>query len=279
MAYRQFFIRAAKARYYAAGLLESRLIGQKLDILFNFYGGYVDRLSFAFRYSPHRIRQEELSIENLASCDLVIPLTTPAIRFVNKYRDLVPNNPIPIPSDGAVDLCDDKFLFSTVLSDAGFSEFIPRIGPQQCYPYLLKKRVSNTSYDVFIIKDEADEKNYVDQLQSDEFFCQEIVAGQSEYAAHVLFKGNKIVKSLNFECQFDAENPIKNKDPHSPHRISPCPHLDLFADILRSVGFEGLCCFDYKEQNGRPMILELNPRIGASLCQFSLPFVTAALRS
>lgn len=269
---------AAKARCFAAGLLESRSNGKKLDILFDNYGAYLEKLKLAFRFSRHNIRFEDFTTENIAGCDLVIPLTMSALRFSDKHRHLLLSNPIPIPTKSVMDTCDDKFLFSKSLIDAGFSDYTPAIGRQLYFPYVLKRKVSWSSNHVFIIGDEDAEHQYSEQLESDDFYCQEMILGESEYATHILFKDNRIIKSLSFETQFEIDKPIKNQVNHSAHRICKCLYLDVFAEILRAVGFEGLCCFDYKVQDGRPKVLELNPRIGASLTQFALPFVTAAIQ-
>lgn len=43
------------------------------------------------------------------------------------------------------------------------------------------------------------------------------------------------------------------------------PLLQLFNRILRALDYEGTCCFNYKFADGIPMILEINPRFGASI--------------
>jgi D-alanine-D-alanine ligase-like ATP-grasp enzyme len=42
--------------------------------------------------------------------------------------------------------------------------------------------------------------------------------------------------------------------------------MDLFAQMLAALGFSGLCCVNYKLVDGNPMIFEINPRCGFSLC-------------
>ena len=102
---------AAKARYYAAGLLESRFNGKKLDILFDNYGAYRKKLKLAFRFSKHNIRFEDFTTENIAGCDLVIPLTMSALRFSDKHRHLLLSNPMnslrEIQLNCLVSLCFD----------------------------------------------------------------------------------------------------------------------------------------------------------------------------
>jgi len=41
--------------------------------------------------------------------------------------------------------------------------------------------------------------------------------------------------------------------------------LPELGAILPSLRYEGLCCFNYKMDNGVLVVLELNPRFGGSL--------------
>jgi carbamoylphosphate synthase large subunit len=53
--------------------------------------------------------------------------------------------------------------------------------------------------------------------------------------------------------------------------------LNLFAAMLRSINFDGLCCINYKIVDGRPFIFEINPRFGASLVPWFPIFVRRAV--
>jgi predicted ATP-grasp superfamily ATP-dependent carboligase len=44
--------------------------------------------------------------------------------------------------------------------------------------------------------------------------------------------------------------------------------LGLFARVVAVLDFNGICCVNYKLHRGVPKILEINPRIGASLCPY-----------
>ena len=52
----------------------------------------------------------------------------------------------------------------------------------------------------------------------------------------------------------------------SPAVITP-------RDGQQEVGFEGLCCVNYKYRDGIPKILEINPRMGGSLARFFFSFL------
>ncbi len=79
--------------------------------------------------------------------------------------------------------------------------------------------------------------------------------------------------SLNIEYVFETRSAIKGKDRLRYKAVCSCPYLDVFSSILAAIGFNGLCCFNYKVANGLPMILEINPRFGGSLSPFFFSFV------
>lgn len=51
------------------------------------------------------------------------------------------------------------------------------------------------------------------------------------------------------------------------------PFLLLWDRLLDTLGFEGLCCINYKLNNGRPLLLEINPRFGGSLGEYFFAFL------
>jgi len=57
--------------------------------------------------------------------------------------------------------------------------------------------------------------------------------------------------------------------------IVKCKHLELFSNILKNIGYQGLCCIDYKMKDNSPMIFEINPRFGGSLSPFFFSFLVA----
>jgi predicted ATP-grasp superfamily ATP-dependent carboligase len=197
-----------------------------------------------------------------------VPLTIYDLQYLNESRHLVLHNPIPIPSADSIALCDNKPLFNQTLIEKGFGEFIPNVCGTQKYPYILKKQSDEWGVNSHIISDAQQEHAFADILAQPDYFCQEFIQGSEEYATHVLFIDQKILYSMNIKYHFNNKFPIKGKDPFSYTKICHCPYLDLFSSILTSIGYEGLCCINYKVSNNRPFILEINPRFGGSLSTF-----------
>jgi predicted ATP-grasp superfamily ATP-dependent carboligase len=217
---------------------------------------------------------KEFTDENIAKNDLVVPLTMKDLRYLSQHKELSSKNPIPVPTLDAITICDDKFLFYTTLKQNGFEKNLPRIGTNLPYSYILKKKVAEDGDDCYIITDEKQERNYEQLISDPEYFCQEIIAGKQEYATHILFKNGKIKSSINIKYDFKEALPIKGKNTYISRKICRCPYLDLFTEMLNSIGFEGLCCFNYKVRDNRPYVFEVNPRFGGSLSPFFFSFVS-----
>lgn len=266
--------KACKLLFISLHVLKDRLLfKRKLKILFSKHPGLEQEIKKGFRFSQHKITFEELSSADIKNFDLVMPLYIRDLKYLNDVRHLIRNNPIPIPSVESITLFDDKFLFNQAMLMKGFAPLIPKMGGALAYPYILKKRVDNSSNNVHIILNSDEEQFFKNFISSPEYCCQEMIRGSREYATHILFKDRKITHSINIEYVFDTDLPIKIRNKEIYTKISKCPHLDTFASILTALDFEGLCCVNYKEVDNQPYIFEINPRAGGSLCPYLFTFI------
>ena len=216
---------------------------------------------------------KEFTAENIKKADLVVPLTISDLKCLNEMRDLVISNKIPIPSLEAINICDDKYLFYQTLIKNGFEQFLPKIDTNLQFPYILKKKTGEKGDDNYVISEAGAETKYKHLIENPDYFCQEMVLGTKEYATHILFRNNKIVASLNVEYIFKHKTPIKGQDNVFSRRIVNSSYLEIFTEMLLSIGFEGICCFNYKIKDSNPLIIEINPRFGASLSLYFVAFM------
>ena len=244
-----------------------------LKILFTDHIGLKVQLEKAFKFTKHEITFAEFSHTNIKNYDLIVPLTMLDVRYLNGVRDLIIDNPIPIPSTESIDITDDKYALNQSLIENGFRRLIPKIGGAQSFPYILKKSVGHSSENCHIIFDSQQELSLSDALANPEYFTQVLILGPYEYATHILFKDKKIISSLNIEYFFDTKTPIKGKNKPLYTKVCHCPHLHVFSAILALIGFEGLCCFNYKEFENLLYIIEINPRFGGSLAPYFTSFI------
>ena len=236
-----------------------------MNILFSTKPDWEDDIRSGFESAPHAIAFGEFTADNVREHDLVVALTVRDLLRLHELRDALGENPIPIPSLDSIALCDDKLLFNRALDQNGFTGCIPMMGLFQAYPYILKKRVDEWGANSHIIRAATEEASHTDKLIDPDYFRQEYIPGKTEYTAHILFKQGRIACSTTVAFEFEHEVFIKGREPDCGRSVCECPHLELFGRILASIGFEGLCCFNYKALNGQPLIFEVNPRFGASL--------------
>lgn len=264
---------ANKLFFYFQTVYSRLLSKRKLKILFSQKQAWKKAITKGFRFTPHEIAFEKLSPENIRDFDLVVPLTIGDLKYLNGVRDLIIDNPIPIPRMEAIVLCNGKYLLNQALIANGFGNLVPRMSGARTYPYILKKRIDEWGENSHIISGAQQEQNLSEVLTDPEYFCQEFIPGRHQYAAHILFKDQRIVCSINIEHVFRTGIVIQGQDESIYSKICHCPYLDQFSSILSSIGFDGLCCIDYKDFDNRPHIFEINPRFGGSLCQFFFSFM------
>ena len=247
---------------------------RKLKILFSSEKDLEPAIRRSFRFTKHEIAFADLSAEAIKDRDLVVPMTVAALKYLTDRQDSDFPNLMPVPSREAILLCDDKYLLNQKLAANGFGAFVPRMGDEQTYPYILKKRIDAWGVNTHIVSNPEQEKAFSDKIADPDYFKQQLITGPFEYATHIIFKDGRIVCSLNVEYKFSKERPIKGKDLPVYSRLCACPYLDLFSRVLSCIGFSGLCCVNYKVHENRPYIFEINPRFGLSLGPYFFAFVT-----
>jgi hypothetical protein len=205
--------------------------------------------------------------------DMVVPLTISDLEICMDRRSEMPNNRIPIPCQESFNICNDKRLFNDFMLSHNLSDYVPGELMAEQFPFMLKKITDEGGANTFIIENTRDLDVYKEQYDSLEFFTQNIIPGKKEYALHVVMKEGKIVNALNIVYRFKKDCYVKGKDHYIYRAVCSNKHLDIFEQILREMKYEGLCCINYKDQNGLPKIFEINPRFGGSLCEFFYPFM------
>ncbi len=244
-----------------------------LRILFPPGHDWEERIRAGFASTAHEIAFADLTLDNIRQYDLIVPLTISGLYLLNGFGEAMRNNPIPIPSPESVTLCDDKLLLNRALIASGFGRNIPRLGPGQRYPYMLKKRVDTWGKNSHIITGPEDEAALAEKLSDPDYFCQECVLGRNEYSTHIVCQNGRIVRSLTLKLRFDRDTFIRGPDTDSARAACDCRFLGLFEQILGAIGLDGLCCFNYKISKCEALIFEINPRFGASLAPLFAEFI------
>lgn len=236
-----------------------------------------DIRSVATGYIPYFHEFDEIDPDRF---DLIVPTTLQAARYFNRHHARLNRVKAIVPTDESINACDDKREFARRLARNGFANVLPRGDDNLRYPYLLKKNVSEWGVGTNIIHGPEAENAYRDDLHSGDYLRQEYIFGQQEYTSHVLTASGRIAFMRTVEFTFDEPLFVKGRAfAHVSQANVDHGHLSrLFESILDSLGFEGICCFNYKLLAGVPKIFEVNPRYGASLT-FFLGEAIASLQS
>jgi hypothetical protein len=264
----------SKAKFFAIGTTKEILNPKpKLRILFSEKCKGEQFIRKGFHLIHHHVDFQAILPEKLKDYDLVIPLNMDDLRLLQDIPELTKNNLIPIPSFESTEICDDKFLFDKTLREKGFSDYLPKTGKDLSYPFLVKKKVSEDGLGCYFVYTPEQRQKYMDLIDSEDYFCQDIIKGKNEFDTHILFKNHQIVASITIKNAFEKDSYLKGRDKFIYTKIVDTPYLHIFSDILDSIGFEGLCCFNYKENDGKPSIFEINPRFDGSLSRYFFTFL------
>jgi hypothetical protein len=252
----------------------SRLFGeQALRILFSKQDGWEPAIRGGFRHTRHQLEFGTLADRDFSLYDLVVPLSVPDTLLLASHRHALAHNPIPVPDARSVHLCNDKYLLNRALIAHGFGQFVPPMFERPVPPFVLKARVAENCEHCYIVEDARTQALHRELIASDEYFCQQVVPGTSEFAAHILVAGGRVAAQTTIEYVADREVFIKMGTTFLTRRIVRCAFTPLFERMLAAIGYEGLCCVNYKVVQGRPMLLEINPRFGGSLAPLFFAFI------
>lgn len=184
-----------------------------------------------------------------------------------------------VPTAAAVEICDDKLVFVETLQGAGLHPFIPkRLGACPSIPFVLKKRRGNFGRGTVVVEDVVGREQADQRLASGDYFAQDLVIGDVEYATHILISRGEIIYHFTTVFRMNNGRSVKGIEQNGKYlgSFDAKPYLSIFQGMLYLVGFEsGVCCIDYKISDGFPKIFEINPRFGGSLTMDMSAFLRA----
>jgi hypothetical protein len=232
--------------------------------------------NLAPHYKPHFI---DLARARFKDFDAVIPLQIRHYPALERHPQLR-GSKFFHPSPHTISLCDDKLQLTQFLIAEGLANYVPALrssGPP--YPYVWKKRISWWGQDCHIVAGQHQERDL--DLTGPDYFAQEVTTGEVEFATHILRVDGVIRYVSTFAHKMARPlfvNGVQDKPLHSTF-FRGCHYLDIFSSILARLQFEGTACIDYKVVAGKPIIFEINPRFGGSLCADVTAYLDAYLAS
>lgn len=238
-----------------------------LRILFSARADWQAALEEAFRDGEHRLTFAPFDDESIGAHDLLVPTTIADLGALHALGAASRDLRLPIPSAACVALCNDKPRLNSALVEAGFAAYVPPWGEGLAFPYVLKKRIDEGGSSVHVVGSWARSRELAALHADPDYFAQELVPGVREFATHALMIAGRIRYAMTMEFVFANPRTVKGRNVplfagQRAHPVDP----GLLESMLRAIGFEGLCCFNYKVVEDKPMLFEINPRFGFSLC-------------
>lgn len=225
------------------------------------------------RWTKHEVVFENIGAINSHSTDLVVPLSMADVEFVSQNRDEFQNYLLPVTDQQSIDMLNNKQRFSEWLLNSKYKKHA--IQEKRDLPFFLKPITGAWGEDCHAVLDKDDFDRHKHLIQSDDFICQELVFGDTEYATHFLLKNGKVLNQLCIEYRFDSDTPVKGTGNITSKVIAEDKFLSDWKPMLLDMNYSGICCLNYKIHNGVPKIMEINPRFGGSLSEFFFCFIYA----
>lgn len=268
--------RATQLRYL---LRERRLAAptgstRTLSILFSPRPPWEAAVRNGFRGLPHRLSFEDLRAADLERHDLIVPLSLDDAHFLRQQPAHVRERIVPLPDAACTELCHDKPRLNAFLIDAGLAAHIPPMGDDLEPPFVCKPARGENSDDCVLVPDRDAQLRLAETLARPGLFRQAAVPGTVEYATHFLMREGAIVRELTVRYHHARPLYIKGSEALDAVRtLSSCPEPGTLRAMLRAIGYDGLGCANYKVAQGRLQLIEINPRMGGSLCDYFFSFL------
>ena len=230
----------------------------------------------AARYEPHFHDFQDPALD-FGAFDAVVPL---------RLSDYAPMRGRPaasflIPDRRTVQTMHDKTRFNAFLAEKGFGALVPEVyGDAVEYPFIYKKHHDQAGISSKVVRDPEERAAFERSIDAGEYYKQRYVGGRQEYTTHYLAVVGEPRFDTTVEFSFDGEHFVRGVN-FSADRIDKIatPFRDTFAAILQALAFSGTCCFNYKIEDGAPLIFEVNPRAGGSLRLELNPYLDAYLEA
>jgi carbamoylphosphate synthase large subunit len=246
-------------------------------ILFAFKDDWVEPVRERLDAAKYEARFQDFQDPALSfeGFDAVVPLR------LSDYAPMRarPGSAFLVPDKRTVQTMHDKLQFNDFLTAHGFADLVPAVYSDAVeYPFIYKKHHDQAGIHSTVIETPEQRAAFEGGIDASEYYKQRYVGGRNEYTTHVLAKDGRILFDATVAFTFDQDLFVRGVkfESRAIDRIAT-PFMDVFAAVIDALGYSGTCCFNYKIDAGKPLIFEVNPRIGGSLRLDLNPFMEAYL--
>ena len=203
-------------------------------------------------------------IANKYSETVLIPLKEPAILdHPQGYLTLVPSKEV-------VNLASYKDTFYNFLADHNFKEYFPKPldAPDFTTPFILKRLHGEGGFGIFLVWNEERYKEVLTQpsLKNEPYILEEYIEGDDEYIFYAVCKQGEILWHASLIGQPPTDSRVQKGSFANASEVEITKEVyNVFKGIFKALNYDGPANFNYKLKNNKPVIFEMNPRIGGTL--------------
>lgn len=172
-----------------------------------------------------------------------------------------------------INIFKNKQFFYNYIQQLGYEDNIPTqyyLNSETIYPCVYKEFSNSAGVRTYIVNSQKDLNILIKKRKkkcNGKYLLQEIIEGPVEYSSIFLSYNGKV------ECELHMKY-VYAKDMYVFPRVrclkkESLNHVNydktIFYKIIEQSNFHGLCNFNYKIKDGRIVIFESNPRLGADI--------------
>lgn len=240
------------------------VVGAKIDFLKSMRNQETEAAAFVELYSF----ESTIAATRLAASPYLLPIDIEEQFLVADHKELLGEYGIRvlISSVETIEILNNKEKFSDKMEELGIASLTPRTMDEPETPCIIKRLDLNFGREAHIYMTPEELSSHGPLRQNE--ICQEYIAGNTEYTAHILASKGAVIHEQLIEHTHLKDIYVQGieSDPVSSIPL-PCPPelKRTLEGILKAFEFSGICSVDFKLKEGALKVLEINPRVGASL--------------
>jgi carbamoylphosphate synthase large subunit len=175
-----------------------------------------------------------------------------------------------VPSKKLVELASHKDKFYNFLTGHGFKDYFPQLldSPDFNTSFIVKRLQGEGGFGIFLVWDEARYEEVLQQpsLQGQPYRLEEYIEGDDEYVFYVVCKGGEILWHASLIGQPPVDSRVQKGSFANASEVEISLDVyKVFESIFKALNYNGPANFNYKLKGGKPIIFEMNPRVGGTL--------------
>ena len=204
--------------------------------------------------------QNYLKDEGSKSINYVLPLTDNHCREINDANIMA-----LIPNSEVLNIFSNKHVFSNYVKENNLTKYYPQVytGPNvNRQLVVVKPKFGGGSAMVYFTE--------LNKLKEDVFednIVQEYITSKLEFAGYFVANEGTIIHSFGYYREYPEGPYIKAVNDTSIQKRTHIdkPYVKIIEQFVKPVSYSGAFCVDFKLAKDTLIVLEINPRLGASL--------------